>query len=377
MIMYEASFFDRYMPAQEPAQEPIELVEERPQTMIERHPEWNANLLFWFGCHGNSADMQDVAPLIRKADVYYYETSNPEITEILQKMSDGAMLYDITLSSGTRFSTNDVNIYLPQIMIGAERLEGSPMEPIFRGANFSNTVIRSLDTDHDIIQKITNTDLYPKEEDFERKLKNAVDRTRTRLDLQNEREKAILNRFEEDFSDVMRTARFAGKSTLNVLISMGSYHTTLRHLFAEQGIASKQQFSTKPYVYDHSTELQRKMAFNEAIDRQSVVRAVATNFVWKSLDMSLGEERKSAPSDLAYLRYPRHVVSHLSEEQVRRMNTQDAQSGLTVDYTDGILAEVGLDRLPRSTKELQEQIAKTPMAKVAARAAKLSLKQAA
>lgn len=316
---------------------------EQQATITERHHDWPPlHTSFWFSAHTNAADMEGILPLLEQADIYFYENSSPELTQMLQQISSEPPWREESI--------------MDNLFIGGEPVRGSDWQPIIHGLYDSGKVVSSIDLKPDeqhIREGITDITVLPHGGEFEDALLVYEKKIAKAATLQNQREALMVQYFEEEMVRIFDGhPELRNKASVDVLLSIGAYHTTLRRLLSDQGITSDRQFSSMPFTYDYPNELQRTLALGRKPDRQLLVKAYAGNVLNRVVGLSLGSSAVEVPLE-SRMRYVRRITSNINEDDALALYERFRDNTLTVKYVDAMLDGKGLSRLPRSSRELE------------------------
>ena len=309
--------------------------------MLERHPDWpKLDVDFWFTPHENREDVEGIQAWLAETDVYFYENSTPEFTVLLQGIS------------------KNPEMPLEQIIEKGE-VSGVPIkdsfwEPVIRGVYGSQVVVGNLDLRpdeqeirrelHDVIATA-----LPIEGSFHDSLETFIETSARMAIGQNQREQLMMRNFEEDIEAILQSnPELKEKENLKILISIGSYHTTLGHLFAKEGIESKRHFPGRTksgYMYSSEVELWRTIAMQKEPSIELAKRAYIERLVRHTVDTLL--EHASVPSIQDDLEDPivRMLTSLLDENQMEEIYKIFQKDELTTAHISAAFAEKGVDNL--------------------------------
>lgn len=316
--------------------------------MQERHPDWpKLDVSFWFTAHERSQDMEGIESQIAAADVYFYENSVPGLTKALQgiSMAPGSPLEDI----------------IKEGIIYDAPIKGSHWEPVIRGLYGSQVIVGSFDLrpdEQEIRDEILESAYraLPREGSFLDALELFRDNTARTATAQNKREQLMLRHFEEDVEATLQSyPDLKEKDNLKIIISIGSYHTTLRHLFAREGIKSKEYFPNSVnghYVYSYENELQRTLALEKEPTTELLQRAFIERFIAQAVDASLKDAGVAQISYELKAPFIRKLTGLLNEREMKRMYDLFQKRELTLEGIRAALAEEGIDDLTQSAVEL-------------------------
>ena len=326
-------------------------------TIQERHPDWpKLNLSFYFSSHGNDQDTQGVAPHLAKADILLYEDAPRDITNL--------EVYN-HLSQNPHLSRRAVSM----------KLKGSDSLPMALGVRKTGKAIGTIDVGKDVeevamIRRLNDLFGYdiPRSFGYEDALQYIHASYDEIVAIQQKREAMMVDNFEEEIDRILYARPdIIKKSEVNILITMGAYHTQLYHAFRERGIEANRDFSKSPYRYDFKTELERSIAFDREPSHEMLERVLGEDMLYRALYEVNSDMDKNVKHDDAVV-YVRNVVPSLRSDDIRAMYEVDTKNNLTTAYIDTLLASHGHSRLPRSGRELRKQIEKTKKRKLGRKA---------
>ena len=314
----------------------------------ERHPDWPPlAVTFWFSGHDTYQDMEGLAPYLADKDLYFYEGRSDQITDVLQYFANNL------------FETDEVERWMNAQSIGERPLVGSALEAQLRAVIGTGVVVGSFDVTgkdlEDARAPFFNVGPLPKGESNEDALANYTELEVQRAEAQNQREARMIPNFEQEVGKILTEhPDLKGKSPLNILISMGSYHTTLGHLFGEHGVPSEHYFSGgTPYTHDYRNELRRTFAFGKVPSEELIQRSYVESLIGGGFESVSGVPLREMSAE-DQMRYLRGFVSRLSTDQLSKLISLYRQDTETLDEYDAILAQSG-QRFPRSIQDLREQ----------------------
>lgn len=318
--------------------------------MQERHPDWpKLEVDFWFTAHGERRDVEGIQSQLAQTDIYFYENSRPDLTAMFQEISTNpARPLEQIIEEG--------------VIYGAP-IKDSFWEPVIRGLYGSQIIVGGCDVRPDerevkdeIIEAI-KTEL-PTEGSFLEAAGVFVANSARVAIGQNERESLMIRHFEEDMEAILElNPKLKEKEDLKILISIGSYHTTLRHLFEKEGVEGKQHFPGSingHYVYSYEVELWRTIAMQREPSTELAKRAYTERLVKKAVDVSL--EHAGVPPLQNELKDPfvRRLTSLIDEDQMEEMYRLYQNGKLTIGGIHAVLAEKGVANLTQAAKEFTQ-----------------------
>ena len=96
--------------------------------------------------------------------------------------------------------------------------------------------------------------------------------TKVESDLQKEREDYILKQLPEELGEYLKqNPELAQKKELQILFSMGSFHTRLYHEMKNEGDTVTREFETAPYQYSPRTAIERHVHFHGAESSENLM----------------------------------------------------------------------------------------------------------
>jgi hypothetical protein len=210
-------------------------------------------------------------------------------------------------------------------------------------------------------------------DDFDQTLTNKKGILKNLVQLQDEREKIMTARFEEEIGKILsehpelknRKDKDGQDKPLRVLSTMGSYHTSLLHKFRAQGIDVERAFPEMPYVYDFSVQAEREFVFGKEPSRDLLAKAYLENILNASLQTIMVDNVNSNDKKALYLRA---VASHFETSDIEAIHGLFVRDQLTVELIDMKLYTKGLDPLPRNNEELESRLAQQKEAEEAKKA---------
>lgn len=377
------------------------LSKEKPEktTLAERHPDWpELDISFYFSPHGNRADTEGITSRLADADIYLIEGSSPFATA------------DVSLAAHNvhnRSLEETVNSFGNGNLRGYESAMGPIIEGIYNtGKSVESFDLKRMDPEERAIEEAIQEVLRKPiviADTFEESLQSLQETAAKNAELQLQREAIMAERFEEKIESILSYRDdLKAKPRLKILISMGSFHTTLRHTMAEKGIPSSREFfssptyddsdavgplddneleyefnashdsststsssreqSRTPYVYDHGTELVRTFAYNRQPSQELLEKAWVERVLVHSMSQ-MWEQRhgysRLTDSGIALNTvslYMRSMVSRFTPEQRRQIYTiaRDHRDNMDVipEKLQAFLKDAGFGGLPEDPDEL-------------------------
>jgi len=328
----------------------IDTVDTKENTTIqERHPDWpELDVSFYFSPHAHAENLKK-AP-IAEADIYLYE--NVGVTQTERE--------DLQMTSDGHFNSLE------------RKLERSPLKDSFfgqqlRGIHDSGVAIGSLDIPGDedgyssLAEGLMKADSSaPLKDTFISSLEAFDENMAALAKMQNTRERIMAERFDNEIAQILaKRPQLKDKPRLKVLITMGSYHTKLRHALTERGIPSNREFSTPvPWVYSYTTELERAHAYHKEPSLDLLEKAWAQDFITHAITGQIGVASRETYSS-SVEQYVRDIVSHLNHEQCQQIyelvrNSPDAS--IEIHDINQILKAGGIGEIPNNPEAIREQL---------------------
>jgi hypothetical protein len=332
----------------------MEKLEQKPDlsTIQERHPDWpQLELEFYFAPHGIAEDMEGIISKIKDADILFYEDYTRS-AESIQNYNIASKNPSMKLERLIKTSKTDED--LP--------LKGSPAEPLVRGLYKTSVEAATMDigkTEYERAIGLKLDELLDGPRyagiDYETTLSMLRDDYAEITRLQNEREDIMVGNFEEEVDKILaRRLDLADKKSLKILVSMGSYHTRLEHLFKRQGMKTEHTFSSpSPYIYNYVTQLERALAFDKEPSHELLQRAFTQILLENAMDETNKEEKIKA-DDLS--QYERRIVASLHPETMEAIYELWSSGELTTKGWDDVLKASGHKGLPRSNVDIYEEL---------------------
>lgn len=311
------------------------------RTLAERHPDWPPiKLKFYFTSHETAEDMAGMEGHFQNADIYFYEDAGGSSEKYgLQLDADSDPSKDKPGSYAKPGSANEVrnrNIFGSKKIIGHIDLRsGDPID--------------MFDFSYSLPDMNWGT--------FDEMLDSSKDRYSKSSALITQREQIMVERFLPELEELMRDhPELMKQKNINILFTLGAFHTTLYHRFKQAGIAVDRVFSRTPYIYPYSAELDREIMFGREPKRDLLAKAYLENVLAKAfMSNAPKEEWRSTDDALAYLR---QITSAFDTEEIGSIYDQVKSGQLTPDATNRLLKEKGLGVLPQNSQELQELLEK-------------------
>lgn len=317
----------------------------------ERHPDWpDMNVTFYFSAHANHLDMAGIEPYMKEADIFLYENAANSDREVRYRKEDLQFL--------NALSTNP-SVSLQEIF-KEYNVTGTTGEHRIRGAHGSGMAIGTIDIGNSpieqrMVQRMETAmhTVTPGSGNYDEVLENYRYQLQMYGELQVERERMMLGNFEGVIKSLLESRPdMKDKENLNVLISMGSAHTTLRHKFTEAGIESDKHFSAgKTQSFDYEHELIRTYMYGRQ-PSEELIRRAFTDFVIEGIYYDNPDAMQTTPTD-EWTVYKRRLVSSMSDEQMAHIfelwNQKDKE---TAEEIQEYMKSEGFGRLPDSALEV-------------------------
>lgn len=172
--------------------------------------------------------------------------------------------------------------------------------------------------------------------------------------LQNERETMMVENFEEEIEQILHERPdLMRKDNLDVLVQMGSVHTTLRHKFTEKGMKSDRHFSTSPtYVYASGDELLRTYMYGRQPSDDQLMRAMSEKV------LETGMPGNMTRSYDKYFAFIRAAVADLTPDEMELLYTYWNEGKLDKEIVDELFRNHGYDGLPNDEADIDVIIGK-------------------
>jgi len=303
--------------------------------ILERHPDWpQLDVKFYFASHGNARDMEGVAPHLAEADILLYE--NTGRTPKVRKQYDHA----------SQNPTEDIETLINDGNYKGLPLRGHSTEPLLRGIYKTGKAVGTLDVGSEsykdselldrtykALRKMANRDLS-----YKSALIMTKNNAREVANTQAEREERMVENFEDEIEFIFKTRPdLVEKETVNILITIGSFHTSLGRRFANHGISSTRDFSAGPdYKYSHKLELQRDFMYGITPSDELLKDALSEDIVMLALGGELVAIDDIPTEEID--EYIRRYVSDLSDEEREKLYELYHADRLTVDAINDLIS---------------------------------------
>jgi hypothetical protein len=335
-------------PEAAPADTKPSLEAELRQTLAERHPDWPPiKLNMYLSSHGSDEDIRGLADHMPKADIYLFEMAG--YSDKARRQFQAEANQEPSWLDRRRRNAPAVNTF-----------EGKQRE-IIRN---SGVVVDNIDLQpHEkaVVQSIMislNT-LFKVRDDhnFDTYLDGIKANFARAVELQEAREHLMVERFESKLEQIFTAhPELKQQPHVEVLASMGSYHTPLFHKFREAGVTTERNFPEKPHIYSYKTQVMRTFAFDREPTREMLAKAYIES-VWK------GTTGRRIPNQ-SHLRYDdweyygRQVGDAFSESEIEGIfQCIQHGDGLKLAEFDEMLQAKGLPPVPDNVSQLHEQAA--------------------
>lgn len=319
--------------------------------LYERHPDWpHIELSFYFSAHVAPQDMKDVAQHIDATDVYFFESAprEDEWTSLIEEVS--------------QHPQHTLDEYLDKVLIYNDiPIRGTIWEPVVRSLYGTGKAIGTIDIggnagEFDLAQELIDaySEPLPTNGSFDQALETYRTIWEQRAHMQNKREEIMVDRFEDELDLVFElNPELKHKENLKVLVSVGSVHTRLRHIFTANGMESKRSFSDgSPYIYSYELELMRTIQFGKEPTQELLKRAYAENLVGSVVQVATRGEKVPIND---YLMYGRVAAATLTDEEIEELFTLNAHEEPLVRPIDSMLIQHGMGGLPRTHAEIKRE----------------------
>lgn len=320
-------------------------------TIQERHPDWpELKLAFYFSAHGINKDMEGIKPHLQNADVLLYERVAMQEEDVHGRNREMNSYNNLSINptvSLRRFLRNN-------------NLKGDSDEILARGLYKSGKAVGTIDigaTEYDRVIAQETLDAFSmklsRDMSYEHALDYFDDRSRSIAELTLEREAIMLGNFEEEMDRILYARPdLKEKDDLNILITMGSLHTTLGHSFRKAGMQSERHFAKAPtYRYAPQHQLIRTHLFGleptEKLKKQALADGMLNEMLQNMfLNRSVHYDDFSA--------YTTKVTTVMTEDELEGLYDTWSHQGDTRMYMDGVLRNHGMDRLARSNRDIKK-----------------------
>ncbi len=342
---------DREKPAE------AELLEhDVPTTLAERHPDWPpVKLEFLFGAHGTTADFAKLPEKLQDADIYLIES--PNYSENYRQM-----LRDIADPKSS--------LTADELLAAAPGFIGRSRETTIRSLHRSGKIASSIDLrDEPAEVKLTDKVINSLEQPinfkktFNRSLDDLTTEIHTRAAVQLQREAIMTGRFETELVRLIQeNPKLKEQEDIKVLATMGSLHTTLFHSLRQAGIPTEREFSQKPYVYGWESEAERNYMIGREPSREVLAKALLEQIINPILPETHSEDVTET-----LLRYQRQTASQFTTDEIeviynamssklRSSRGNEIPTDWLSHFINGQLMAKGLEPLPKTMAELQDQL---------------------
>ena len=292
-----------------------------------------------FQPHGISLDFEGIRPYLKEADIYLYEDPSHNVVVRRQLQQ---------LSLAPTFDRDQID----------DNGRKPILDELYDSKKIVDTIdLRSVGEEKEIalnLLGVWGSDKDPKTESFKESTEWLGRLLAERAELQHQRQTIMADRFEEEIEAILAShPELKEKSNLKIVLSMGSYHTMLRHTFSEKGIPSERQFSTPHgYTYDYFNQAQREFAYGKEPSQDLLEKAYIGDIITGMLSRKLTDQ---SPSDDISL-YGRLVTSKLDHEKMENIYALHAKGKLTMEALDSLFEDMGLQKLPTTAEEIKQTI---------------------
>lgn len=303
--------------------------------ILERHPDWpQLDVEFYFASHGNARDMEGVAPHLAETDILLYE--NTGRTPRVRKQFDYA----------SRNPAEDIETLIDSGDYKGTQLRGHSIEPLMRGIYKTGKAIGTLDigkskSDVELeaqayreVNKMASPSLS-----YRSALIMTKNNAREVANTQAEREERMVENFEEEMEFIFKThPDLLEKDKVKILITIGSFHTSLGRRFDRHGILSTRKFSAaSDYAYDFRSELQRGFMYGIAPSDELLKNALSEDII------NLVYERELAGGDYLQhedlVEYVRRYVSGLGTDEHEKLFALYRAGNVSIDTINGSMSD--------------------------------------
>ncbi len=295
--------------------------------ILERHPDWpQLDVQFYFASHGNARDMEGVAEYLADADVLLYE--NTGRTPAVRKLYDRI----------AQHPNEDVETVIDTNTYKGVPLRGHATEPLVRGLYGSGKAVGTLDigksrSDVELetqaykdVNKMASRDL-----NYRAALMMTKNNARDVANTQAEREERMVENFEDEMEFIFKThPDLLEMPKVKVLVTIGSFHTSLGRRFDKHGVSSTRDFSEdSSYKYGYRSELQRDFMYGVTPSDELLKNALSediVNLIYED-ELAGGDDMRNEEMVDYICRY----VSGLSDEDHEKLHALYRSGNLSID----------------------------------------------
>lgn len=144
------------------------------------------------------------------------------------------------------------------------------------------------------------------------------------------------------------------RSSLAVLIELGSLHTPIYHALYDGGIATKRDFDIMPHVYDFPSELFRRYAFGKEVNDEIVARAAFEFVIFSCIKDRL---RKFTENSSDIVMWYRKVVGAFNYDEIRLIFESSDSADAFMNIFETRLKEKHI-RFPHSRNDFRSLLRK-------------------
>lgn len=296
------------------------------ESIQERHPDWpKIHINLELASHGNASDWGNFPDRLQSADVYLYEGVNhsEDNAAVFQRVANGELSSDAFLQQ-------------------YPHSRGKIWETIARGLDHSKITVGSVDlTSYNVEENELNHQidvLASQPIDLNGDFSTAVEKFTQVLRgvgvAQRQRERIIVSKMEQTLQNIIdANPHLKNRPDLNVMMTMGSYHTALRSDLGKAGFDVDSSFPVRPLAGGVAHPIQRKFAYGEdaRVESDDVARAIAENITFRFVDATFknaGHENVLTEDVFAFCS---EVAGSMNYEQCEALFNFVARRQITAD----------------------------------------------
>lgn len=303
--------------------------------ILDGHEEWRdkVKLHIYFSPHGSAEDMEGLINRMPDADVWLFEGRGRSKLGA-QKIFDKA----------AHMGGVDIEQVIDSIRQHDEPIRGLAMESMIRAVYGSGVAVGSIDLDTSLSDMQLGGDLH------QVSLRDGLDklnysqaqvelarRVQKSAALDAEREERMVDNFADEMDTIItRRPYLLDKDEINVLMTIGAYHTSIGRRFDAAGVKSTREFSDNPYVYAYNSELKRAYTYGAEPSDELIKHSLSEFIVNKALDREFGF------LDIKYeelAKYVRRYVGGLSDDDQEVLFKLYSQHKLSVENINLVLRD--------------------------------------
>lgn len=140
---------------------------------------------------------------------------------------------------------------------------------------------------------------------------------------------------------------YSNNKELNVLIKLGSAHTTLYHKLKGEGRSVSREFKEQPEIYTFLNELVRKQLFNKTIDNELLARGIFDNFLIPNFYPITNNSNKA-------IWVSRKITSRLSLRDIKEISEKAGKNKGKIDIVQEL--ETRGIKVPKTEAEMDKLV---------------------